>query len=221
MPSGELPDPFSAADAADAARATSLFRAHASGVLLADSVPVPVRFVLDRDASQIVLALDRALLDAAEHVLCLPDDSFDAVLRAALDLTPTPGRDDAATDRFRAYHPAASPGVFARAQVAFAKLATGGVVDGTDLDLTSPLRAHEPRLCRVLNADPAALRGAIRLIAGVDLAAPLAVGVDPEGFDARASAGVVRVAFPAPCHDADQAERVIRVLLGPDTTPPR
>ena len=200
-------------DAADARRALRLLRAHTAGTLLADGVPMPTRFVLDRRTGELILVIEPDLADAAEFVFALPDDSFDAAARLAIDIALTPERDDAGTDRHRAYHLDVQRGRWATGRIAFAKLATGGVVDGGELMRPNPLADAEPALCRALNADRDRLRDATELITGVRIADPVGVGVDPDGFDVRASAGVVRVAFPAACDGPDEAARVLDVLL--------
>jgi hypothetical protein len=195
-----------------AAEALRTLRAHRAGTLLCDGQPEPVRFILDGRDGSLVLPIAPPLLDAGELLLCLPDDSFDTTMRALV--LPTGAEpDEEARDRYLAYHGRASEAAWVRARPEFVKLSGGRVVDGERVVVPNALRGEEPALCRTLNADRDALRRVVGLLAKVEPDEPLAVGVDPDGFDVRARFGIVRVEFPAPVPNGAEAERVIRTLL--------
>jgi len=192
-----------------------LLRAHAEGTLRCDETPEPVRFVYSRLDQGVILPLEPRLLDSGQFLLCLPDDSFDLSVRALLHLTPLEDAREIDRDRHLAYHGPTNAGVWVLGRIEHAHSASGLVIDGELLTAPSPIAADEPRLCKRLNADRDALADATELFAGVRIAEPLAVGVDPNGFDVRARHGIVRVEFPSPCADGETAARVITAMLEP------
>ncbi|RMH30235.1 MAG: hypothetical protein D6692_02415 [Planctomycetota bacterium] len=204
IPSPARPEPLHP----EAARA---IRRHARGVARADDTPYDCRFIYDGQVGEIVLAIDRAALDADELVLFLPDDTFDA--EATLLIHPRACNEDHWTDRHLAYHPDFRPPVWARAAIDAAKLRDGTVVPSEGLALTNPLLSTEPALCKLLNADRSRLRALVKLMTGVETEHPTAVGVDRFGIDVRARFGLVRLELPAPCEDPDEARRVIDTLI--------
>lgn len=193
-----------------------LLRAHAEGTLRCDETPEPVRFVYSRLDQSVVLPLEPRLLDSAQFLLCLPDDSFDLSVRALLQVVPLGDEREIDRDRHLAYHGPTNAGAWVLGRIEHAHSASGLVVDGDLLARPSPIAPDEPRLCKRLNADRAALADATELFAGVRIAEPLAVGVDPHGFDVRARHGIVRVEFPSRCDDGETAARVISTMLEPD-----
>ncbi|GJM18547.1 MAG: hypothetical protein DHS20C14_07600 [Phycisphaeraceae bacterium] len=192
--------------------ALACLRGHTTGTVLVDGSPRGVRFVFDRADGSVVMAMDPRDTDAAEHVLCVPDDSFDTHARALLACSRI-DEHDPAVDLFAAYHGPERSAAWVRGVIAFAKLASGDVVDGDDLAWANPLAGAQTALCRALNADPGRLRGACERAAGVAPEDPFAVGVDPFGVDVRARFGVVRVAFSAAMGDAAAAQGAIETLL--------
>ncbi|MFT5423387.1 MAG: hypothetical protein ACI89L_001164 [Phycisphaerales bacterium] len=193
----------------------SLLRAHAAGILRCDETPEPIRFVYSRQDQGVILPLEPRLLDSDQFLLCLPDDSFDLSVRALLHVVALNDEREIDRDRHMAYHGSTTEGVWVLGRIEHAHSASGLVIDGELLTEPGSLAADEPRLCKRLNADRAALADAIELFAGVRIAEPLAVGVDPHGFDVRARHGIVRVAFPSPCTNGDTAARVISTMIEP------
>ncbi len=191
--------------------AARILRRHTRCLVLADATPMDCRFIVDGDAGELVLPAEPALLDAAELVLGLPDDSFDAEATALL--VHRPAGEDRWTDRHLAYHPECRPARWIRAAVDSVKLRSGEVVPGERLGLINALRSVEPELCRRLNADRDVLRTLCRLMTSAEPEQPVAVGVDRLGIDVRARFGVIRLDLPAPCEDPDEARRVIDALI--------
>ncbi len=200
------------------ALASRAVRSFTRGLLRLDEVFHPCRFVLDPATGHPVLPMPRAWdprspegSDDAGVVLYLPDDSDPA---AQLVVTPTPldPRSHGAADRWRAYHGEAREPAWALLRVESVRFG-GEVFDGDEVIRASALRADEPRLVRELNADRARLAAFCRGATGIDPESPLAVGVDPDGVDVRASLGVIRAEFERPCPDADAARREIDALI--------
>lgn len=210
MPHGVPDDP-------DARQALALLRSFSAGTLLVDDSPRPVRYIVEPRQGRIILPMEPRDLDAAEWILCLPEDSYETRARVSLDPEPL-GEHDEAVDRFCAYHGHLSgSGLWARAGVAFVKLDHGPVVDGDDLMLPNPLLGEQTALCRALNADPDRLREACLRTRGVSPEDPMGVGVDPLGLDVRARFGVLRIEFAVEAHDAVSARARIADWLGGST----
>lgn len=208
-------------DAADlaAARVRRELRRHYIGTLVFDAGVSPVRYVLEPRLRRMLLAAEPAVASLTDATLFVPEER-DGALQALVALTPAdPDSAEVGilTDRWGAYHAgASSPRAWLWGTIEATKL-ENHVVAGDEIAGTSPapdaLRAAEPRLCRHLNADRAALARACRAIAGVDVGTPVAVGVDPEGVDVRARFGIVRLEFETPAADEPTAMQRLAALL--------
>jgi hypothetical protein len=194
------------------ARARTLLRSHTTGTLLCDGTPTPVLYIIDPNDGALIMCVDQDMLDTDDCVLVIPEDRFDAPMRVNLTLIEEP--ESHSSDRYLAYHARQDRGVWTRGKIGFAKIDSGGVADGDALMTPNPFHAELSHLCKRLNADTNALRELCSLLAHARIEYPTAVGVDEEGFDARAEFGVVRVQWPAPVSDASACENVIASLLG-------
>lgn len=174
------------------------------------------RFIVDGLTGRLVLPADTLDLRAAHGVLCIPDEDPTAVqLTVELsDATDDPALGHAA-DRWTAYHnrPRAARPRWAAATVVSARRGAD-VADAAELDLRNPLHGPaEHALCRLANADPAALARAVRAHAGAAPPDPRAVGIDPRGVDVRCDFAIVRIAFPAPAPTEALAAAALSVIL--------
>lgn len=192
-------------------------RSHRQGVLFIAETATPVRFVIDGRTGGLVLPLSGSLIHApgAEGEPCTlmaPEESDEALqlLVAVAELEP---HREEARDRWQAYHGPPRVNRWAELTVESAKLG-GEVFDGEPFVAPNPLRAAEAALCKRLNADRSALAEACRRAVGMAPAEPVAVGVDPYGFDVRARFGVLRVEFSGPAADAEAAAASIDRVLG-------
>jgi hypothetical protein len=208
----QQPDP-----ARDEARAMlRLIRAHKTATLLSGDRATPVRYVIDNATGALVAPVERELLGLDDYLLMIPDDSFDAIqIHAAPTLVDH--RADESCDRHLAYHGVQDPSAWVHFKIFSAKgthPSLGAlVVDGDALALPNPLRAVEPRACKQLNADPLALASLCKRCAGVSIERPVAVGVDPDGFDVRAKFGIVRVELHPSIDDPDRLAPALAALL--------
>ena len=193
-------------------RAIRLLRGHTTGTLLADSTPYDVRYIVDPVTGSLVLTADEAMFDADDVVLVLPEDRFDAPIRVSLDLSTN--IDEEPCDRFLAYHLHQPSSIWTRGLINFAKLESGEVVSDEQLQIPNGIVKQLPSLCKKLNSDRKALAEICNLLTRASIEEPTAVGVDPIGFDVRGRFGVLRVEFPSPVKDADEAEDVLAALLG-------
>jgi len=175
----------------DAAGALSHLRSHHGGMLIADEVSHTTRYVLD--AGRIIFPAPGAVLDAIERTLFIPveDPRDEPELQLMLESTALESASDAAADRWRVYHGEPRLTRWAACAITGARF-DGAVVEPELLNAPNPLAAGEPRLCKLLNADRHALAALCRP-RGVEPRDPVAVGVDPEGFDVRARFGIIRV----------------------------
>ena len=194
----------------DAATAARFLRSNRAGVLLADETPSPFRFVIDGRTGRLIAPAPPALHDAGEFVLFIPEERGDA-----LQLLLTPERlddDDPAGDRWLAYHHRPDSKGWAAFAIESGRI-DDQVIDGPALMVPNALAAAEPRLCKRCNAGGAEGLAAGCARAGIPVAAPLCVGVDPYGLDIRARFGIVRIDFAAPADSEAAAAAAIDALL--------
>lgn len=181
-----------------------------------DGAYFQARFVLDPATGRPVMPMPPewdprdAGSDELGRVLYLPDDS-EPVLQLVVEPAPIDPRTHEGVDRWAAYHGSARERAWASLKVESARW-DGEVCDGEDVTVGNPLRSAESRLLRDLNADRARLARLCAKGTGFAPEAPMAVGVDPDGVDVRASLGVVRVEFPTPCPDEGAARLAIGAL---------
>ncbi len=194
-----------------AEEAHGFLRSHTAGDLRFDDQSLPLKYVVGPDG-RLVAPLMYAMMhcdDAVLFVPCLGEDAMEIqVTPAALDAE---GPDGGLTDRWRIYHGDPTDTHWARLGIDAARFRRC-VIDGSDLVRANPLATDEPRLCREINQDhAAALRRFCTQAAGIDVEAPILVGVDPLGFDIRRRFDVVRAPAPSPMTSPDA---VLATLLG-------
>ena len=194
-----------------AEEAYGFLRSHTTGDLRFLEQCLPLKYVVGPDG-RLVAPLLYAMLHCDDTVLCVPSDA-----EGAMEIQVTPsgldaeGPDGGLTDRWRIYHGDPQDTHWARFGIDAARFRRC-VIDGSDLVRTNPLAADEPRLCREINLDhAAALRRFCTQAAGIDVEAPILVGVDPLGFDIRRRFDVVRAPAPSPMTSPDA---VLATLLG-------
>lgn len=194
------------------------FRRWRRGALLADAKPSQVRFVTDPRSGAVVAPVERAVIEAEELVLFVPEET-DEALQLLLEPMREPPTEEL-VDRWRIHHgeapmqvasldgsdDGARPMVWAMFDIEGGRLG-GAMVDGEALMIPNPAREIEPKLCKRINADRRLLWRVCRLKTGVDVPAdvsggPVCVGVDPEGLHVRGKMGVLRVEFDREGGDA-------------------
>jgi len=189
-------------------------RRHHNGVLVADEVVYPRRFVLDSAGGKPVLTLPLGVEDAESIVLHIPDEGVPSLqLLAELEwLDPNLSSHGSATDRFLIHHAKTEDSRFAMLNILDAKW-TDGPVAAEDLIVPNPLASIEPRLCKQLNTDRTRLASIVRQIARREVFDPIAVGVDPDGVTVRSRTGLVRLEFET-SRSATDAETTIQAWIG-------
>ena len=192
-------------------RARRLLAAHCLGTILADKVPTNVRYLILPSTGQLVLDVDKEILDADEHVLMIPEDRFDTPLSLLLDL----GKADTEEyhDRHRSYHGDSPLPMFALASIISAKLDNAEVIDQDAIQQPNPLASGISRIGRLLNSDREILASICETLTGARPDHPTAVCVDPFGFHVRARFGVIRVLFPSECESEEQAVVMVESLI--------
>ena len=186
-------------------------RRHHAGVLAFGERVSPVRFILDGRDGRLVMPIEPIAAEALEHVLFAPDQA-EPELEILLTPRPLESEFDEALDRWAAYHGRTTERRWVRCDLETLR-AGGWVYDGEAVMAANQLRGDEATLVKLLNKEEKTLAAACRAHAGVDVAEPLAVGVDPDGVDVRARFGIVRLEFERPAQDADEARRLIEALL--------
>lgn len=184
-------------------------RRHHEGTLVIGDRATTVRFIIDGASGTLVLPVDGWMLEHPTGVLFLPEER-EGALQVLLEFLPgePPG---AAQDRWCAYHAETRQRLWATARICGTRRATE-VCEADDLPLLNPLQRDEGGLLRSLNADRAALARLCQRLAGVDVADPCAVGINPQGLDVRARFGIVRAEFPVPVGSAAQVAEMLRSL---------
>ncbi|MCW5776327.1 MAG: hypothetical protein KIS87_07820 [Phycisphaeraceae bacterium] len=183
--------------------ALACLRSFTAGVLVYGDRALGLRFVIDPRSGRLLMPLPADVLEAHDHVLHLPDERAPS-LEALLSLSEAGERDAGLIERWRAYHGEPSHACWRLAAVESARMA-GMVYDSPVFSVPNPLAADQPRLCRTLNADPARLADICAASTHTRPEHPVALGIDPDGLDARARFGVIRVAFPRRADDAEDA----------------
>lgn len=193
-------------------RAKRLLCGHTTGTLLVDEHPYDMLYIVNPYSGSLILTLEEEMLEGDDVVLVVPEDRFDAPMRLSIELSTQVNEEPC--DRFIAYHMNQPNPIWASGQINFAKLDCGSVVGDDDLHVPNPLIDSLPSLCKKLNGDRQALHDVCLLLTKAQIQDPIAVGVDPIGFDVRSRFGILRVEFPCPVKDAMQAEDVIAALFG-------
>ncbi|MFG0331048.1 MAG: hypothetical protein ACF8PN_14250 [Phycisphaerales bacterium] len=189
-------------------RVIDFLRANTTGVLRYAGVIDRLKFVLDADG-HLVSPVTPAMLDAADTVVFVPDEGFDA-LELLVSLEGIDG-ESAGTDRWRIYHGDPRPaGAFGRFIIEAGKFYEH-VFDGDTLAEPNPFASDEPALCRWMNRERIdAVPALCREMAGVEVTAPVVVGVNSSGVDVRATLGIIHLPFqhPQPETGADARRRI-------------
>lgn len=179
---------------------------HASreGVLIYGDRHTKVRFVTCNESGRIVMAAPEAAGEVPEALLCVPDESADAL---QLLMAIVPIEECTATDRWCVFHGPQDHPRWVMGQIESARKGPW-VFEGEDLTQPNILIHDEAALVRELNADREALR-AICAAAGHAVESPTAVGVHQRGLHIRVKYGVVAIRFPHPATDAAHARRIL------------
>lgn len=207
---------------AEASTLLRLIRSYTTATLLShdQSRATPMRIVLDPARGGLIAPVSPEMLESEDFLLLLPEESG-AIVHLEVAPEPVDPFIEAGVDRHRAYHPALPVKTWVRWIIRSAKAqhpVHGALVaDGDDLMRPSPLAALEPRLIKVLNAEPDRLRAFAQARTGTPIQSPLAVGVDPDGVDVRARYGVIRVEFDRPLEPSTAQDRLMSILQ--ETTP--
>ncbi|MCL4741745.1 MAG: hypothetical protein KJZ54_06025 [Phycisphaerales bacterium] len=190
--------------------ALACLRSYTAGTLVYGDRALASRFVIDPRSGRLLTPLPADALQAHDHVLYLPDERAPS-LEALLSLADAD--DPGLIERWRAYHGDPPHARWCLATVESARMA-GMVYDSPVFCVPNPLASDQPRICRTLNADPARLADICAASTHTRPERPVALGVDPDGLDARARFGVIRVAFPRRAADADDALAMLDDLAG-------
>lgn len=188
------------------------FRLHREGVLIADDVATPVRYVIDPQTAELVFPADGAMMAAEERVLFVPEESPPEGGGFELLLSVRQVSTGAMTDRWITYHGTPRWSGFLACRIEGARF-NGNVLEEVEiasLNEITGLGNQERPLLKRLNSDKARLREACKRFAHAVIPDPIAVGVDKYGVDVRAAFGVVRLDWGS----SVDIERSVNDLLG-------
>ena len=181
------------------------------GVLRADEDFARVRIVIDPGTGWPACPMATEVLDAGSWSLYLPEDDPEFVQLTVTPREVDPQNHDAA-DRWMAYYGRPKFARFAVLEVNTYKR-LDEAYDGDEVRLVHPFRKGEGAILKELTARTDDLRRACEAVTKLAHPEVRAVGVDPFGIDVRVGLGVMRLEFPSPAFDAEQArERVGGVL---------
>jgi hypothetical protein len=189
-------------------------RAHHQGTLSADGGVDKIRFIIDGATGNLVFPIHPSILEAEELVIFVPEEAPQMGPELQLLITRHPlDADSEPADRWKAYHGDPRQPRWAACEIDGGKF-EGEVVEPESLRFANPLRQAEPRLCKRLNTDKAALSRACERIGTIAVREPLAVGVDPTGVDVRARFGIVHLQFEPLAWTQEAAAGAIDAMLG-------
>lgn len=188
--------------------ALACLRSFTAGTVVYGDRALAVRFVIDPRSGRLLMPLPADALQAHDHVLYLPDERAPS-LEALLSLADAD--DPGLIERWRAYHGDPPHARWRLATVESARMA-GMVYDSAVFAVPNLFAADQPRVCRALNADPSRLADICAASTHTRPERPVALGVDPDGLDARARFGVIRIAFPRRAESPDDALSMLEDL---------
>ncbi|MAY74534.1 MAG: hypothetical protein CMJ31_07495 [Phycisphaerae bacterium] len=188
-------------------------RRYRTADVVADGTPTPVKLIIDGRDGSFVFPTDRSAFEASELVLWLPAERFDAI-QMLVQTEEIEDPYDEAKDRYLAYHGEHETARWARCVAETIRFGAR-VWSSDEAPLHNQIRGVEPRLCKLLNADRDRLAQLCDDMVNVRPPSPLAVGVDEDGLDVRASIGIIRLELPRRARDESDAEAMIRGLLQP------
>lgn len=184
-------------------------RRHAGGVLEVHGEFRDCPYVLDPEKGSPVACVTLDVLEGGSCTLHVPEERDDA-LQLLVEPAELDPHTDGACDRYLIYHGRAPTSRWARLDIQSAKM-LGVVFD--DCVAKNALCAHEPAICKRLNADRDRVRVAVLRIVDFEDLQPTVVGVDQDGLDIRTKRGVVRLEFPHTAPNIESAERMIGEML--------
>lgn len=169
----------------------------------------PVKFIRDPADGRIIMACPVATFFAEEIVLFTPDEADDAM---KLLLSAEQIEECHLTDRVLAYHGEPEHVRWGAFWIDSAKHGPW-VFDGDAMMIPSALADAERELLKELNADTPRLSALVQRAREVEVASPVALGIDQLGLDIRARFGPMRIAFEHECPDNDAARTEIERIL--------
>ncbi len=188
-------------------------RGHGRGDLRFGEHVRGVKYALAPDG-RIVLPVMVAMLQEVDTVLYVPDMSDDALeVAVTFEEFKESGSGGALADRWRIYH-GDPPDVHWVIASPDAARFGGFVIDGEAITVANSLTEGEAGLCRWLNQDHADdLPALCRHGAGIGVAAPCCVSVDPGGINLRGQFDIYRVPFASEMATVDDARAALETLL--------
>ncbi|MDP6601760.1 MAG: hypothetical protein QGH76_05635 [Phycisphaerales bacterium] len=179
-------------EAAVADDAWAFLRANSTGSLRFGQHLRDVRYVMAADG-RLILSVMVAMLEPAGLSLFVPGYEEGAMeLSVTLEEFEERGAGGAMADRWRVYHGEAPDVQWAIAEIDAARF-HDRFVDGEAMVRSNPLVDSEASVCREVNASRTDdLRAACAAV-GVDVPNPVLVGIDPLGWDIRATFGIIRI----------------------------
>ena len=168
-------------------------RSERHAALICDDSPTPVRTVIDNASGRLVFPVGSYAFEAEQTVLWVPEERNDA-MQVLVTLEEIDGSICESADRWRIYHGDVTEPYWAQAEIIAVRF--GPIVaDGDEIDLSNPIAADEPGLCKRYNADRESLGRLAHAFDPRSSGPGTLVGVDALGIDIRTAYDIIRVPF--------------------------
>ncbi|MBT4585137.1 MAG: hypothetical protein HOC93_08680 [Phycisphaerae bacterium] len=177
--------------------AWKFLRSNTTGTLRFGEHLHDVSYVFGNDGLMIITAMV-AMLQPQDMVMYVPEYAEDCMeMHVTLEQFSEEGSGGVFADRWQMYHGEPPDIQWAKVTIDAARFHEM-FIDGEGLHKENDFACDEPSLCKKLNGDIPKLITGCKRIAGIEVEAPVVVGVDPLGIDVRARFGIVRLAAELP-----------------------
>ncbi len=162
-----------------------------------------ISYVINHEGVLVIPAMV-AMLQPSDIVMFVPEYCEDCIeMHVSLQEFKEEGEHASLADRWQVYHGVSPDVQWATLEIDAARFHEA-FVDGEQLQRENPLFEIEPALCKVLNENHVEhLVEICKKYTNVAVQDPVVVGVDPLGFDIRASFGIIRVPADSPFTTSD------------------
>lgn len=162
-----------------------------------------VAYVINRHGV-LVIPVMVAMLQPCDIVMFIPEYCDDCMeMHISVQEFKEEGENASLADRWQVYHGLSPDVQWATVEIDAARFHEA-FIDGEQLQRENPMFAFEPELCKDLNENHVEhLIEICKKHTNVAVQDPVVVGVDPLGFDIRASFGIIRVPASTPFTTSD------------------
>ncbi len=178
-------------------------RSNSTATIKFDENTLDVSYVINHEGVLVIPAMV-AMLQPCDVVMFIPEYCEDCIeMHVSLQEFKEEGEHASLSDRWQVYHGFSPEVQWAMLEIDAARFHEV-FIDGEQLQRENPLGELEPALCKDLNENHIEhLIEICKKHTNVAVQDPVVVGVDPLGFDIRASFGIIRVPTETPFATTD------------------